>query len=697
LYVIGCKSVTLIRRAFAPARAVTVAGLEASARGPTRAKILFALCAAAVSIAQGGCRRAQDARAEADRGVVRVEDVVDAGTFGDYRALVIGINDYSAWPHLKFAERDAGDLRDLLVSEYGFPSGNVVTLLGAKATESNILGELHTMIASAQEKDNVLVYYAGHGQLDAITETGYWIPVDAKLADESSWIPFSVIRDLANGPRGRAKSVVLITDSCYGGALTTRGGPPPVGSEPADNGPYEEKLLKSVDKRTRQVIASGGFETVPDVSVFAKLWKDALRENRHRIIDLEYLFWTRVYPGVASTGMQSPVMVRLRDEPEYQGYFVLTRSGTASTREVPEVDHGPPSATADPALQVEIEFWNSVKESGDPDLFRAYLERYPHGEFAVIATKRLEALSSVAVPDVTGLAQDEAARRLRAGGFSALQVVKRASNERPGTVVRQIPAAGSRATPATSITIAVAVAQRDERALLDVKPTVLDLKTTTNSGEICPASVQGKIACDYTGSTKWDPRDVARLCRGAEGSLEPGRCFQQVMHGGVDWGGGKRWAWSDAVDLCAGTMDAKTTVVCFERSVRGGRTRPQAIAACRTNAPPRPPALRGSTCDTSVQGKIAWDYAGSKNWSPQNIARLCRGAEGSVEPGRCFQQVMHGGVDWGGGKRWQWPDAVDLCGGSIDAMATVTCYQGLVRKGRTGPDAIAACRAHPNG
>ena len=675
--------------------------------GQPRAKIILAaLCAAAVAITQGGCRRAQDSHAGpgqgADRGVARVDEAVSAGTFGGYRGLVIGIDGYAAWPKLKFAERDAADLRDLLVSDYGFPTGNVVTLLGAKATESNILGELHTLIASAQEQDNVLVYYAGHGQLDAITETGYWIPVDAKLADESSWIPFSVIRDLANGPGGRAKSIVLITDSCYGGALT-RGGPPPIEAAPANDGPYEEKLLKSADKRSRQVIASGGFETVPDVSVFAKLWKDALRGNQHRIIDLEYLFWTQVYPGVASAGMQSPVMVRLRAEPEYQGYFVLTRSGSGSTDGGPVPTGGgrgpePPPGPGTPALQVELEFWNSVKDSGDPDLFRAYLERYPHGEFVVIATKRLEALSSVAVPDVMGLQEDEAARRLREGGFSALQVVKRASSERPGTVVRQIPAAGSKANPAASITIAVAVAQHDERDLLALKPRVLDLTKAAKPQNPCAASVQGKIAWNDAGDTTWDPQNVARLCRGAEGSVEPGRCFQQVMHGGVDWGGGKQWQWPDALALCAGTTDAKTTVVCLERSIRAGRPKTWAIAACQADkAAPGQPALLGSTCTTSVQGKIAWDYSGRTTWAPQNLARLCRGAEGSVEPGRCFQQVMHGGVAWGGSKRWEWPDAVALCAGTTDAKRTVACYEGWVRRGRTGQDAITACQAHPNG
>lgn len=39
---------------------------------------------------------------------------------------------------------------------------------------------------------------------------------------------------------------------------------------------------------------------------------------------------------------------------------------------------------------VEIVFWDSVKDSDNPDLFLAYLKRYPDGVFAVIAEERLK-------------------------------------------------------------------------------------------------------------------------------------------------------------------------------------------------------------------------------------------------------------------------------------------------------------------
>ena len=143
--------------------------------------------------------------------------------FGTYHALIIGIDGYHHWPKLKFAERDATDIRQILTSQYGFSEKNVVYLPGPQWTESRILRELTSFLRSLGPSDNLLVFYAGHGQLDSFTKTGYWIPVDGQIEDPSSWIPFTTIKNLLTASNVKAKNILVITDSCYGGALT-RGG-----------------------------------------------------------------------------------------------------------------------------------------------------------------------------------------------------------------------------------------------------------------------------------------------------------------------------------------------------------------------------------------------------------------------------------------------------------------------------------------
>lgn len=52
----------------------------------------------------------------------------------------------------------------------------------------------------------------------------------------------------------------------------------------------------------------------------------------------------------------------------------------------------PPLSPPEPAepIEVELAFWKSVEAGGTPDEYRAYLERYPEGNFAALAEARIE-------------------------------------------------------------------------------------------------------------------------------------------------------------------------------------------------------------------------------------------------------------------------------------------------------------------
>lgn len=113
-----------------------------------------------------------------------------------------------------------------------------------------------------------------------------------------------------------------------------------------------------------------------------------------------------------------------------------------------------------------------------------------------------------------------------------------------------------------------------------------------------------------------------------------------------------------------------------------------------------PAHLRGvgavsGACAEAVQGKIAWDYAGHKQWNGANVQRLCEGAEGSAEPARCFALVMHSGISRGGGTQWQWGNALSLCSGSRDASGTVDCFERERDAGKTWQQAVEICATNP--
>ena len=102
-------------------------------------------------------------------------------------------------------------------------------------------------------------------------------------------------------------------------------------------------------------------------------------------------------------------------------------------------------------------------------------------------------------------------------------------------------------------------------------------------------------------------------------------------------------------------------------------------------------ATAAGACKAAVQDKIAWNYKGNKRWSPNNVSRLCRGAENSPEPARCFKRVMHGGINWGGGSRWKWKNAITLCAGSRKAASTIGCFKQGVRVGKSWKEAAEFC------
>lgn len=338
----------------------------------------------------------------AQRGV----DLVPSSELGTYHALIIGIDKYQHWPRLDFAERDASDIRQILISDYGFVSSNVAFLPSRQATGSSILAELRSHFNALGPTDNFLIFYAGHGHLDPLTDTGYWVPVDGKVNDEASWISFTRIKDLLTAHKIKAKNVLVITDSCYGGALT-RGGPTPGKAKPT-NTYYTENIMRLAKKRSRQVMASGGYAQVPDRSDFAELLKQALRKNPYPIVDLEFLFFDEVYPGLTKAGLQRPRMARLTSGPEEDGQFVLMRSD-ASLGSLAETVSTAQSSGSPAPLGVELTYRNSIRDSQNPAAFQSYLEKYPKGQFATLAKIKLDELApddqprKTIVPRVKGL------------------------------------------------------------------------------------------------------------------------------------------------------------------------------------------------------------------------------------------------------------------------------------------------------
>ena len=65
--------------------------------------------------------------------------------------------------------------------------------------------------------------------------------------------------------------------------------------------------------------------------------------------------------------------------------------------------------------------------------------------------------------------------------------------------------------------------------------------------------------------------------------------------------------------------------------------------------------------------------------------------DSSTEPGRCFEIVMGGTIEWGRGTRWREKNAVNLCEGSLNARNTIDCFSAQIDQGVKWPEAILKC------
>lgn len=264
-----------------------------------------------------------------NRGInIESSGILTDAHLGNYHALIIGINKYKEWNPLRTAVKDAEALKDILIQRYGFKKENVILRTDKNATRDGLIGDLRNMASGLGDRDNLLIYFAGHGQLDDLTGDGYWIPTEGKLKKPSSWISHSTIKNILSSERVRGKNIVVVADSCYSGTLL-RGGPSLLSIN--EQG-YRGKLLKLASNRSRQVITSGGLEPVADGgrdghSLFAYYFLKALKDNDRDIVDLENLFHTRVWGYVTEIGGQRPNVGRLKTPMDEDGQFILASRG----------------------------------------------------------------------------------------------------------------------------------------------------------------------------------------------------------------------------------------------------------------------------------------------------------------------------------------------------------------------------------
>ncbi|MDX2219313.1 MAG: caspase family protein [Burkholderiales bacterium] len=336
-------------------------------------------------------------------------------------ALLIGNNNYGTAP-LVNAVNDARDLAEAL-NELGFK-----TIVKENTTRQDMAVALRDFARELDGAEAALFFYAGHAM--QFKDRNFLIPVDADMKTEEdvtfSSVELSQVFDRMERARTRFNFIVL--DACRDNPFATAFKVSASGLAQIANAPSGTLVAYATAPGS---VAADGYGRN---GVYTK---HILQQIKVPDLPVEIMF-KRVREAVEreTRRLQTPW-----DVSSLKGDFAFNGSG-AGTRAAAAPAGGPSS---DAQLAIEREFWVSVRDSNRAEDIQAYLDKYPQGQYAILAKSRIEAIVRPGRRPATQ--QDVAA----APAESVATAPAPAATAAPATAAVTAPAA---TTPATQVAAA---------------------------------------------------------------------------------------------------------------------------------------------------------------------------------------------------------------------------------------------------
>ena len=298
-------------------------------------------------------------------------------------ALVIGNSAYQNAAPLKNPKNDAGDMTAKLRT-HGFQ-----VISGTDLKRDALERKIREFSSAITDADVALFYYAGHGL--QVNGTNYLAPVDATLNKEAD-LDFESIRlDLVLRQMQRTKRVNLVfLDACRDNPLARTLGK-------ASRSLNVSSGLAAVEKTAGMLIS---FATEPGNvaldgegrnSPFTRALLKHMDTTNASINDV--MIEVRKDVMAATNSAQIPW-----ENSSLTGQFYFNKNRTvAGTTTIKPVHTATAKVITVADATVEHTFWTSVEASKTPELYKAYLDRFPSGVYAPIAKARLSAVRSIAV------------------------------------------------------------------------------------------------------------------------------------------------------------------------------------------------------------------------------------------------------------------------------------------------------------
>ena len=235
--------------------------------------------------------------------------------------FAIGIDTYKHLPPLSNAVRDAREVISVLTEKYQFEQIYVRTLFNQEATERNIRRIFDQLVDEVGPKDNLLIYFSGHGLYHEKRKRGYWIPVDAEVGQTADYLDNSIIKDYIQDIPSH--HTFLVSDACYSGSFFRQSRT--IQQPTAQSSFHYQKIYR---EPSRWALTSGGLEEVLDGaagenSPFNQSFIHCLKYNTDPQFSVLELIM-RVQKAVGNNTHQQPIGNRIYGVNDFgMGQFVF--------------------------------------------------------------------------------------------------------------------------------------------------------------------------------------------------------------------------------------------------------------------------------------------------------------------------------------------------------------------------------------
>lgn len=321
-------------------------------------------------------------------------------------ALVIGVDKYldPQISPLKGSDNDARMIADALVRFAGFPRDQVILLstdqpIERQPTRVNILRRLSNLNTTVPKDGLLLVSFAGHGM-----ERGgqaFLLPADAQISDQISFLEETAIS--TNRVKERIKEtgvsqVLLLLDACRNDPGGRADAPNPLSNAytNAFNFDVRNREVQAFATMYATGIGQRAYEYTEKKqgyfswAVVEGLKGNAANEKGEVTLSqlVKYVQETvpkRLAIDLGSTKQQKPFAVIEGYRADELVLAVTNGASMASDNSTPNI------ATVDPAA-IELSYWDTIKNSNNPEDFKSYLDKYPDGQFASLAKSRANGL-----------------------------------------------------------------------------------------------------------------------------------------------------------------------------------------------------------------------------------------------------------------------------------------------------------------